>query len=527
MNARRLAVRAAVAFAVGVATLLGVASPASAHASLVSTDPSADQVVDAVPDQVTMTFTEAVTALPGSVEVYGPDGERVDSGTPSTSADSTTVGVALDPGGEGTYTVSWRVTSDDGHTISGSWVFHVGERTGAVALDDDSGDRATEVVAWLARVLFSAGVIGVIGVGVVAGTGLAGPRSFATPTASARRLWIAAGAAAVLGAALGLLAEVADATGANLVDALGDTVDVVTGSRSGTLDALRLVAAAVTFMLVLAWRHRLVVPVALSWAAVTVTVSALSGHAAVTAAPLVSVSLDVAHFTAAGVWLGGLAVLVSAAGRSVPVQRWSAVAAVAIGVIAVSGIGASLFQLGAPRGLWETDYGRLLLAKVAVAAVMGGLGWLNRRHLAELTARAGVALRRVRGETVAGVAVLAITGVLVSTVPATDSLARPFTGSTTVGTVDATFTVDPARVGANQIHIIFTGANGGPAEVDAAELTVTGPGIEPARVRLTPITSSHFTTAEASFGRPGNWTLSLVAVVDGEPAAGSVSVPIR
>ena len=106
MNARRLAVRAAVAFAVGVATLLGVASPASAHASLVSTDPSADQVVDAVPDQVTMTFTEAVTALPGSVEVYGPDGERVDSGTPSTSADSTTVGVALDPGGEGTYTVS-------------------------------------------------------------------------------------------------------------------------------------------------------------------------------------------------------------------------------------------------------------------------------------------------------------------------------------------------------------------------------------------------------------------------------------
>ena len=146
MNARRLAVRAAVAFAVGVATLLGVASPASAHASLVSTDPSADQVVDAVPDQVTMTFTEAVTALPGSVEVYGPDGERVDSGTPSTSADSTTVGVALDPGGEGTYTVSWRVTSDDGHTISGSWVFHVGERTGAVALDDDSGDRAVKTL---------------------------------------------------------------------------------------------------------------------------------------------------------------------------------------------------------------------------------------------------------------------------------------------------------------------------------------------------------------------------------------------
>ena len=150
-----------------------------------------------------MTFTEAVTALPGSVEVYGPDGERVDSGTPSISSDSTTVDVGIDPGGQGTYTVSWRVTSDDGHTISGSWVFHVGQQSGAVTLDDDAGDRAAEVVAWFARVLFSAGIIGVVGVGAVAGTGLAGWRSITVPRAEARRVWIAAGAAAVTGAALG------------------------------------------------------------------------------------------------------------------------------------------------------------------------------------------------------------------------------------------------------------------------------------------------------------------------------------
>ncbi len=114
-----------------------------------------------------------------------------------------------------------------------------------------------------------------------------------------------------------------------------------------------------------------------------------------------------------------------------------------------------------------------------------------------------------------------------STVPATDALARPFSGSTSVGSVDATFTVDPARVGANSIHIIFTDSSGGPAEVDAAELTVSGPGVEPARVRLTPITTSHYTTADASIGRPGPWSLDLVAVTDGEPATGSVSVPIR
>ena len=226
------AVRLSVAGAVGVITLLGVASTAGAHASLVSTSPSTDSVVDTVPEEVTMTFTEAVTALPGSVEVYGPDGERVDKGTPGISADSTTVDIGLDPGGQGTYTVSWRVTSDDGHTISGSWVFHVGQQSGAVTLDDDAGDRAADVVAWFARVLFSAGIIGVVGVGAVAGTGLAGWRSITVPRAEARRVWIAAGAAAVTGAALGLIAEVADATGSNLLAALGDVVDVVAGSRS-------------------------------------------------------------------------------------------------------------------------------------------------------------------------------------------------------------------------------------------------------------------------------------------------------
>ncbi len=156
-------------------------------------------------------------------------------------------------------------------------------------------------------------------------------------------------------------------------------------------------------------------------------------------------------------------------------------------------------------------------------AVMGGLGWLNRRHLAELTARAG-------SRTAAGCAARPSPVSPSSQSPASwcpPSLppTRSFDHSRDrrpIGTVDATFTVDPARVGANQIHIIFTGANGGPAEVDAAELTVTSPGVEPARVHLTPITSSHFTTADASFGHPGNWTLDLTVVVDGEagrPAA--------
>lgn len=506
--------------------LVASAAPAGAHASLLSTDPGNDSVIDAPPTRVSMTFSEAVTALPGSVEIYGPDGERADDGTPSTSRNGEQVDIGLDPAGKGTYTVSWRVTSDDGHTINGSWLFHVGERTGATDVADASGDRASEVLAWFARVLFTAGVVGVIGVGVVVGTRLAGAPAMSAPTGAARRLWLVAAAVAVAGAALGLLAEVAEATGAGLVEAFGDVAGVVSGSRSGTLDAMRLLAVVVLLVLVALVRHRLVVPVALAWATAAVVVSSASGHAAVTAAPLASIAIDSVHFLTAGIWLGGLAVVVSSAGERLSIPRWSTIAGAAVGVVALTGVASAAFQAGAPRGLWETDYGRLLLAKVALVAVMAVLGWVNRRRLGELVDRAGIALRRVRAETVAGVAVLAVTGVLVSTVPATDALSRPFSGSTQIGDIDATFTVAPARVGSNQVHIYFTDA-GGPAEVDAAELTVSGPGVEPRRVPLTPITASHFTAADASFGRPGTWTLGLVAVTGGTPAAGTISVPVR
>ena len=526
MTTSRSAKRWAVGLLVGLGSLLGFAAPAGAHASLLSTDPGNDSVVDAPPARVSMTFSEAVTALPGSVEVYGPDGERADSGTPASSRNGEQVDIGLDPDGKGTYTVSWRVTSDDGHTINGSWLFHVGERTGATAVANESGDRATEVLAWFARVLFTAGVVGVIGVGMLAGTRLVGAPATSAPTGPARRLWLVAAAVAVGGAALGLLAEVAQATGAGLLEAFGDVGEVVSGSRSGTLDAMRLLAVVVLLVLVTVVRHRFVVPVALAWAAAAVVVSSASGHAAVTAVPLASITIDSVHFLAAGVWLGGLAVVVSSAGDKLSIPRWSKMAGVAIGVVALTGVASAAFQLGAPRGLWETDYGQLLLAKVALVGVMGGLGWVNRRRLGELVDRAGIALRRVRAETVAGVAVLAVTGVLVSTVPATDALARPFSGSTQIGDVDATFTVAPARVGSNQVHIFFTDA-GGPAEVDAAELSLSGPGVEPMRVPLTPITASHFTAVDASFGRPGTWTLDLVAVTDGEPAEGTISVPVR
>lgn len=99
--------------------------PASAHASLVASDPEAGQRFDRLPGQVRLEFSEPISA-PAYVVVTAPDGSRADQG--EVAIDGTVVTVAL--GGsapEGTYGAAFRVVSEDGHPVTGRIGFVVGD----------------------------------------------------------------------------------------------------------------------------------------------------------------------------------------------------------------------------------------------------------------------------------------------------------------------------------------------------------------------------------------------------------------
>lgn len=111
---------AVLALLVGVAAL-AAAAPAGAHSALRSTDPRAGSTVDTVPDVITMTFNQTVLKLGTRLEVVGPDG-NVASGDPELVDQK--VRQPLRAGSPaGGYTVRWRVTSADGHPISGTFRF--------------------------------------------------------------------------------------------------------------------------------------------------------------------------------------------------------------------------------------------------------------------------------------------------------------------------------------------------------------------------------------------------------------------
>lgn len=108
------------ALAAGLVLALG-AAPAYAHDELKSSNPADGATVATPPSQVVLTFEEPPVALGAQVVVTGPDGP-VSSGSPRLVGDD--VVSDLQPQAPaGRYSVAWRVTSDDGHPVSGTLAF--------------------------------------------------------------------------------------------------------------------------------------------------------------------------------------------------------------------------------------------------------------------------------------------------------------------------------------------------------------------------------------------------------------------
>jgi hypothetical protein len=104
-----------------VVAVLGAATTASAHSQLERTDPADGSTIAVLPDLITLTFNQNVLGLGTVLNVTGPDGSAVDGA--ATVVDNT-VRQPVRPGAPaGDYTVLWRVTSADGHPISGRFAF--------------------------------------------------------------------------------------------------------------------------------------------------------------------------------------------------------------------------------------------------------------------------------------------------------------------------------------------------------------------------------------------------------------------
>ncbi|MBB5934242.1 copper transport protein [Streptomyces zagrosensis] len=129
---------------------------------------------------------------------------------------------------------------------------------------------------------------------------------------------------------------------------------------------------------------------------------AMAEHASVGLQRSLAMPVDVLHLLAVAVWLGGLiALLVSLRSEvalpRLAVRRFSQLALASVGTLAATGLYQSWRQVGSWAALTDTEYGRWLLVKVGLVALLVGAAGFSRRWTSQLDA--APAIRTTKGTT--------------------------------------------------------------------------------------------------------------------------------
>ena len=409
---KRLAVAAVV-----LAALVAPAA-ASAHAFLVKTVPAASVTLTAPPPAVALTFDESVEPRFAVVSVSDVNGKQVTNGPVTRSpADADTLVVPLKNVPEGWYLVYYRVISVDGHPVQNAFTFAVGPNPGPPPqfVVPHIAQTSTSAPYLVTRWVMFLTVLAAIGIFVLR-IAIAHPLVRRVDGTSLRRL----SDAFLVASALGLLAIPAYIEESTATDSLrsfwafGALVPLwrVTAYGRANVDlwiCFALFSAAAWIAL---WVDRpssarrpvaslLATIGALAAAAALLAIPGAGGHAAQTAPRGVAVFLDWLHLVTASVWFGGLVGML-VLWRSLPpgrrvagllfcVPRFSNVAFVSVALLLGTGIGASVLHLPALAALWQTTYGKTIIAKASILFVAMLIAAVNLVR----TRRASALLRRL------------------------------------------------------------------------------------------------------------------------------------
>ena len=525
---------------------LAAAFDAGAHAVLLSTQPADGAVLREPPARVTFSFNEPVQLIDGRV-LDGAGRVRA-SGAPGVALGLETTldlpaGLAM-----GGYIATYRVVSADGHPVSGSIAFAVGE--GAAAWQAPTAAPAAQspwdslitVNRAIYLVAMAAAAGGSLYLLLVAGNRDAVRRSLRPMMFHAA--WIA-GACALLAIGLqgGLLVEADPVALFGTMQAWRQGLASTRGTASCTA-----MAGFLCLMIALLLPSRRASGVLLATGAATVIASfALAGHAASAASPAAATVAWLVHAGAAAFWLGSLKPLLTglrAAPETSPfaLRRFSSLAVVMVCSLLVAGAVMAILQIQDPGALTTTGYGKVLLAKIVLVASMLALAAINRFCLLpRLELKAPGARERLatslQVEIVLGIGVLIAAAVLSQQVPPSRLPAAANAGAGERHGAEhmlrddkgrsARLRIDQTRAGEHRLSVNLADPTGKPLDAMEVKAELSRVDVEPLSrpMKRTSPGEYRYTGPELALG--GRWQVRIGALIsDFEQADFSATISI-
>jgi len=535
------------------------ATPALAHATVVGSDPAESSRLEAAPSKVTVVFSEDVTLGGGYLKVVDSKSNIVSEGT--AKIDGHNVTVPLKSGlGDGSYIVSYRITSADSHPIGGAYAFVVGNGPLVAATGSVVGGGTNGVISKTFDVARFVGFVGVVLLGGLAFIVLCWPAGRTDPRA--RKLIWYGWWATVAGAVLGLILQGPYAAGTGLLDLLNSSLLKTTlGTTYGRMLCARLILLGVLAVLAVRIlrepqrtaeksRARDEDLAAICGLGVLATYGGV-GHAAAGSSPTLALLADTSHLAAASVWIGGLIILAACllprhrtGELAEALPRYSRLALGCVAVLAVTGTYQAWREVWPIPALWSTSYGQLLLAKVIGFLLIVAVAYFSRQAVQRRYVRpvahalavkedgtvGSVAtlaepeprelgedrrmVRRLRTsvgiELVLGIVVLAVAAVLVSQAPARNTYIKPVDKTVALasgGTAEVELT--PAKVGQNTLTVKVLDKSGKPVDARAVTATEALPSDQygPLDVTMRKTGTGQYSSPTVSLTKTGNWEL--------------------
>jgi putative copper export protein/methionine-rich copper-binding protein CopC len=423
-----------------------------AHAELTRSEPSAKSRLEKPPAEIRLWFSEAPEIRLTNVTLSDSAGRAVPTGA-AVRGDSKLAIIVPITGtlSGGRYTVRWSTAAADGHPSSGSFSFTVLPSAAPVAVATEPVARpavtpapmtvdsamvmpSPETVPYIiVRTITFIALLALIGVVVFrwmilprlpntdlradVGSGLATAGLIAAAT-----IVLASGARLSLQSTM-----MSQMSHVGLADLLRGT----TWGQAWLLQCIGGVIAIVAFALARSGR-------ATGWGLSTLMVMilalapALSGHA-VASPRLTALAIgdDTLHVIGAGGWLGSLlclaAIGVPTVLRSTAANRLKDVADLVNAfspvtlsfavIVVVTGLVSAWLRLGALSPLWTSDYGRVLLVKLALlsgALATGAYNWLRVRPSLGTETSTATLRKSATAELIIGLAVVVVTAILVA-----------------------------------------------------------------------------------------------------------------
>ncbi|HEV3172030.1 MAG TPA: copper resistance protein CopC [Actinocrinis sp.] len=520
MRPRRLLTLVGAVLTAGAVWFL-TAPAASAHALVVSSDPSAGQSLTELPKAVTVTFSEEIVPKLSGLQVVDSKGHQVNSG-PShiVKGNALQLTVPLPTLRGGVYTVQWHtVSSDDGHHSSGTFTFGVGPvayaamsgPAPALVSAPSSASPATVTGTWI----FDTGL------GLLAGG--CWIALFGYPTSGRRTLLLALGGGGTLLAGLavtGWAQANSDHIGlgelASTSLGLGLFAQAIPGAAAAACIAVALRLGTA--------RRRAALGISLVLAAGATAAHVLTTHAASGNNADFEIVMQWLHVAAFATWIGGLAALLLTLGaeasplKAAAVRRFSKVAGYSLLALVLSGVVRALDEVGAWTALADTLFGRLVLVKLGLVAALATLGGYNRYRSVPAAANSLTPLRRV-GTVELGLGALALVAAATLSSSLPPSLAQAaasqptpphLTVDASTAGVRASLEVSPGYPGTNRFTLRAYDAASGHALTTPVTLTFSlpsRPDVAPTTLDLVPTTDGSLTAIGDEIGLTGQWAV--------------------